>query len=130
MALKTVLNQSSASNQQTHITPTRLNLIGLRPNLLDFGTNHRLTCLKTLPLFHTTHTLRIQLIHPGTLPLYVRHNGNVGNATFHKCLRQQSMMCIRLSPLGSLSRFPPLLFALGFDFVIFIDGRGQLDAFT
>mmetsp|Transcript_24673 Transcript_24673/g.38307 ORF Transcript_24673/g.38307 Transcript_24673/m.38307 type:complete len:277 (+) Transcript_24673:995-1825(+) len=102
------------------LTPTRLNLISLGSNLLNLRTNHSLSSLITLPLLHTTHTLRIQLIHPRTLPLYMSHNGNIINTTLHQCLCQSTMMRRRLRP-RALSRLPPRLFAFFFDFIIFID---------
>mmetsp|Transcript_21026 Transcript_21026/g.30090 ORF Transcript_21026/g.30090 Transcript_21026/m.30090 type:complete len:274 (-) Transcript_21026:225-1046(-) len=106
------------------LTPTRLNLISLSSNLLNLRTNHSLGSLIILPLLHTTHTLRIQLIHPRTLPLYMSHNGNIINTTLHQCLCQRTMMRRRLRSTRTLTRLPSGLFAFFFDFVIFIDCGG------
>mmetsp|Transcript_13453 Transcript_13453/g.22929 ORF Transcript_13453/g.22929 Transcript_13453/m.22929 type:complete len:292 (+) Transcript_13453:176-1051(+) len=109
------------------LAPTRFNFISLGPNFLHLSADHCLRSLIALPLLHTAHTLRIQLVHPGALPLYVGHDGNIGNATFHKRLGKHTMMCAGLSALHGLTRFPSISLAFALHLVIFVHGRGKLE---
>mmetsp|Transcript_34466 Transcript_34466/g.65617 ORF Transcript_34466/g.65617 Transcript_34466/m.65617 type:complete len:253 (-) Transcript_34466:349-1107(-) len=110
-----------------NLTPTRLNLVRFCPDLLHLCAHHRFRSLITLPLLDTTHTLRIQLVHPCTLPLYVAHDGNVSNTALHQRLCQLAMVPTGLSALCDLAGFPPVRFAFALHVIIFIHGRRQLE---
>lgn len=111
----------------THLTPTRLDFVRLGPDLLDLRAHHRFRSLIALPLLHAAHTLRVQLIHPRALSLYVAHDGNVGDAALHERLGERTVVRVGLPALTGLPRLPPLRLALALDLVVLVHGRGQLE---
>lgn len=79
---------------QTHLTPAGFNIICLSPHFGNFLRYHGLGMLVGLPLLGGTHGLRVELVHTRRLFLYMRNNGNVGNASLHKCLCQDSVRSV------------------------------------
>mmetsp|Transcript_461 Transcript_461/g.1030 ORF Transcript_461/g.1030 Transcript_461/m.1030 type:complete len:210 (-) Transcript_461:421-1050(-) len=102
------------------LAPSRFDLIGLGPDLLNLCANHCLCGLIALPLLDAAHTLGVELVHSLAFLLYVCHDGNVGNAPLHQRLRQKTMMICGLTVRHGLPRLPAVRFALGLDFVILV----------
>mmetsp|Transcript_43639 Transcript_43639/g.92778 ORF Transcript_43639/g.92778 Transcript_43639/m.92778 type:complete len:200 (+) Transcript_43639:429-1028(+) len=110
-----------------HLTPTRLDLVRLCPDLLHLGAHHCFRGLIALPLLHAAHALRIKLIHPRAFPLYVAHDGNVSDAPLHQRLGEHAVVCGGRPALNCLARLPTVCLALALDLVILVHSRGQLE---
>mmetsp|Transcript_119070 Transcript_119070/g.333593 ORF Transcript_119070/g.333593 Transcript_119070/m.333593 type:complete len:226 (-) Transcript_119070:145-822(-) len=108
------------------LAPTRLNLVGLRSNLVDLGRHHRFSCLICFPLLHRAHRLSVQFIHSRRLLLYMRHDRDVSNGTFHQSLSQHPMRTVWVRLVRGLTRNPASrLLDFLFDCIILLNFSGE-----